>query len=214
MEPTLNFYELLEVPRSATPDEIVDAYRKAAMQWHPDRHRDNKELAEAKFKAIKAAFECLSDPARRARYDGVGWDTPSVPGIEQIAARELIAMFQMATGAGASAPLAFIRRHIDMYRTSLMEEETLADAEVLRVQGPRGLVRIRKEGVENLFDGVLQAQLEQLKEKKEELARRLLVLREVEKQLEAYEDVMPTPQAPQAPHYNILTKSYTGQFPR
>ncbi len=66
-----DFYELLGVERSANKEEIKKAYRKLALQYHPDRNPDNKE-AEAKFKQVSEAYEILSDDGKRARYDQYG----------------------------------------------------------------------------------------------------------------------------------------------
>ncbi len=66
-----DFYEILGVGRSATPEEIKKAYRKLALQYHPDRNPDNKE-AEDKFKEGAEAYEALSDPTKRQRYDQYG----------------------------------------------------------------------------------------------------------------------------------------------
>ena len=61
-------YETLGVAQTATADEIKSAYRKLAMQWHPDRNQGNPE-ATAKFKEISAAYETLSDDNKRREYD-------------------------------------------------------------------------------------------------------------------------------------------------
>jgi molecular chaperone DnaJ len=66
-----DYYEILEVSRSASVDEIKKSYRKLAMQFHPDRNPDNKE-AEEKFKEATEAYEVLSDGDKRARYDHFG----------------------------------------------------------------------------------------------------------------------------------------------
>ncbi len=66
-----DFYELLGVERTADGATIKAAYRKLAMQYHPDRNGGCKEH-EAKFKAISAAYECLKDPQKRAAYDRYG----------------------------------------------------------------------------------------------------------------------------------------------
>ena len=68
-----DYYQTLGVPRSAGEDEIRKAYRKLAKQYHPDRNRGNRE-AEEKFKEINEAYEVLSDPQKKARYDHVGND--------------------------------------------------------------------------------------------------------------------------------------------
>jgi len=69
-----DYYEVLGVPRGASVEDIKKAYRKLAMQWHPDRNPDNKD-AEAKFKEATEAYEVLHDPEQRARYDQFGHST-------------------------------------------------------------------------------------------------------------------------------------------
>lgn len=66
-----DFYEILGVSRDADETAIKKAYRKTAMLYHPDRNPDNKE-AEEKFKEAAEAYEILSDPQKRARYDRYG----------------------------------------------------------------------------------------------------------------------------------------------
>jgi molecular chaperone DnaJ len=66
-----DYYEILGVSKSASDDEIKKAYRKLAMQYHPDRNPDNKE-AEDKFKEAAEAYEVLSDKDKRGKYDRFG----------------------------------------------------------------------------------------------------------------------------------------------
>jgi molecular chaperone DnaJ len=78
-----DYYDLLGVPKNANADDIKKAYRKLAMQHHPDKNPGNKD-AEHKFKEISEAYEVLSDDERRAAYDRFGH-----------------AAFQQGGGAGA-----------------------------------------------------------------------------------------------------------------
>src|ERR1051326_8628966 len=66
-----DFYEILGIPKTADADEIKKAYRKMAIQFHPDKNPGNKE-AEEKFKEALPIYEVLSDPQKRARYDQYG----------------------------------------------------------------------------------------------------------------------------------------------
>jgi molecular chaperone DnaJ len=66
-----DYYEVLEVSKTATAEEIKKAYRKKAIQYHPDKNPGNK-AAEEKFKEAAEAYEVLSDAQKRARYDNYG----------------------------------------------------------------------------------------------------------------------------------------------
>jgi curved DNA-binding protein len=66
-----NYYEILNVARDASPEDIKRSYRRLARQYHPDLNPDNK-LAEEKFKDIGEAYRILSDPAKRSQYDQYG----------------------------------------------------------------------------------------------------------------------------------------------
>lgn len=68
-----DYYEILGVSRNATPEEIKKAYRKLALQYHPDKHPPEKrKWAEEKFKEISEAYEVLMDPEKRRLYDMYG----------------------------------------------------------------------------------------------------------------------------------------------
>ncbi len=71
-----DYYEVLEVSKSASVDEIKKAYRKLAIKYHPDRNPGDAE-AEAKFKEAAEAYDVLHDPQKRQQYDQFGFDAPS-----------------------------------------------------------------------------------------------------------------------------------------
>jgi curved DNA-binding protein len=79
-----DYYKILGVERDASAADIKNAYRKLAMQYHPDRNPGDKK-AEERFKEINEAYQVLSDPKKRERYDQVGdsysqWQQNGAPG--------------------------------------------------------------------------------------------------------------------------------------
>jgi molecular chaperone DnaJ len=71
MSAELDFYELLEVERTADAATLKSAYRKMAMRYHPDKNPGCQD-SEARFKALNQAYDCLKDPQKRAAYDRFG----------------------------------------------------------------------------------------------------------------------------------------------
>lgn len=83
-----DYYEILDIPRNASADHIARAYRKLAIQYHPDSHPGDQE-ATIRFKEAAEAYEVLSDPQKRARYDqfghaGVSGQTAGFQDVEDI----------------------------------------------------------------------------------------------------------------------------------
>jgi curved DNA-binding protein len=79
-----DYYKMLGVSRDASADEIRGVFRKLALQYHPDRNPGDKQ-AEERFKEINEAYQVLSDPQKRARYDQLGesysqWQQEGTPG--------------------------------------------------------------------------------------------------------------------------------------
>ena len=68
-----DYYEVLEVSRAASSEEIKKAYRRLAIKYHPDKNQGNKQ-AEEKFKELAEAYEVLSDENRRSQYDQFGFE--------------------------------------------------------------------------------------------------------------------------------------------
>ncbi|MBK9254061.1 MAG: J domain-containing protein [Saprospiraceae bacterium] len=79
----IDYYKILEIPKTASEAEIKKAYRKLARKYHPDLNPNNKE-AEKKFKEINEANEVLSDPVKRIKYDKHGKDWQHADEIEKM----------------------------------------------------------------------------------------------------------------------------------
>ncbi|KAF7317908.1 hypothetical protein MKEN_00878800 [Mycena kentingensis (nom. inval.)] len=81
MPDTTNFYDLLDIPTTATPEDVRRAYKKKALQNHPDRHAsaspEEKQALAEKFRSVSNAYEVLKDPENRRLYDTHGvWPPP------------------------------------------------------------------------------------------------------------------------------------------
>ena len=67
-----NYYDILEIDKNASINEIKKTYKKLAIKWHPDKNPNNKDEAETKFKEISEAYQVLSDPEKKNLYDKYG----------------------------------------------------------------------------------------------------------------------------------------------
>jgi DnaJ-class molecular chaperone len=68
----MDYYKILGINRNASDEDIKKSYRRLAMKWHPDKNRNNKEMASDKFKNISEAYSVLSDKSKRDIYDRFG----------------------------------------------------------------------------------------------------------------------------------------------
>ena len=64
-----NYYDVLNVHKNSTKEEIKNSYKKLAMKYHPDKNMNNKKEAEKKFKEVAEAYEVLSDDKKKYEYD-------------------------------------------------------------------------------------------------------------------------------------------------
>jgi molecular chaperone DnaJ len=100
-----DFYEILGVSKTATPEEIKKAYRKVAIQFHPDKNPGNKE-AEEKFKEAAEAYEVLSDSEKRAQYDRFGHAKQGAGGYggHHMNMEDIFSQFGDIFGGGGGSP--------------------------------------------------------------------------------------------------------------
>lgn len=130
-----SFYEVLGVPRTATDKEIRAAYRKLARKHHPDVN-PNDRVAEARFKEINSAFEVLSDPGKRAKYDKYGAQWEQADQIEEMQRR------QSAWGWAGGGPST------GTTGDAFGDLGTVFETLFRRDRGPRGPVRRRGRDIE------------------------------------------------------------------
>ncbi|CAE7276927.1 unnamed protein product [Symbiodinium natans] len=98
-----DYYQVLGLPRDASNSEVTKAYRKLALQYHPDKQQENKSDSEAKFKQISEAYETLHDPEKRTTYDNFGkhamqQDLPKGTKNSRISAEEIDFLFGFPGG--------------------------------------------------------------------------------------------------------------------
>ena len=127
-------YEVLGIERNASEQEVKKAYRTLARQYHPDVNPGNKE-AEEKFKEVTDAYEVLSDPEKRARYDQFGHEDPSQGGFGD--AGGFGDIFDMFFGGGGGQRRGGPQRGSDLrYALTLSFEEAVFGVEK-EIQIPR-----------------------------------------------------------------------------
>ncbi len=130
-----DYYEVLGIARTASADEIKKAYRKLAMQYHPDRNPEDG--AAERFKEVTAAYEVLNDPEKRARYDQFGhagvdgnFGMGGMGGFEGFGSGFPFGdIFETFFGGGAASPAA--RRRAPQRGTDLRYDMTLEFEEAI-----------------------------------------------------------------------------------
>lgn len=145
-------YKILGVDRNASQEEIKKAYKKQAMEWHPDRQPPEKrEEAQKRFSQVANAYETLSDPNKRQMYDlggGMGQSGPSHPGSysnNQAAAEEL---FRQVFGSSSFREM--------MSGLFFQNGAFLRPGSIVKVSPDRNLVvaSCRKAGIDSTNDAL------------------------------------------------------------
>lgn len=110
-----DYYKILGVNKNATQDEIKKAYRKLAMQYHPDRNPGNPE-AEAKFKELAEAYEIIGDPEERTKYDSAG----SMFNLKSEKDRDINMLQKVATYLNGSQDFVMIWRIVSTFAPEII----------------------------------------------------------------------------------------------
>lgn len=133
----IDYYEILEISRNADAAEVKKAYRKLALQFHPDRNQGDKE-AEEKFKAINEAYQVLSDEQKRSTYDRYGHAGLDRQGFSHFSDMkyedimgDLGSIFESVFGGGFSGGFGGGGRQNRKYNLDLESEVTLAFNEAI-----------------------------------------------------------------------------------
>lgn len=187
----MTHYETLGVSRDATNEEIKHAYRKLAMEYHPDRN-DQSEESEAKFKALQKAYDVLSDTVKRAEYDAGATDHTTQSHIEKAASLMLADMIDSAVDSFESGIFENIRHTINnklgMFQTDLRR----------CMLQQRKLEKVRRrmifKGVgDNLLDKVFSRKEEGILDSMASAHRNIAVANAVLEMVVDYEDIGPQP---------------------
>ena len=131
-----DYYKTLGVDRKASDADIKSAYRKLARKFHPDVNPNNKE-AEAKFKEINEAYQVISDPEKRKKYDELGADWEH--GVSQEEMMRRYAQQQRAAGAGGAAAVRISAAAVAT--SAIFSRNSLAEVAAVAVRRRGGGVR-------------------------------------------------------------------------
>ena len=161
------YYDILELSEDATPDQIEKAYKRAASKHHPDKNIGNEAAAAERFKDVKEAYECLSDPERKRIYDETG-DTSIETGnpAEDLLIHllnEVVDHFETATEV-ISKVKSVIEQMIDECGDRKLE----TDRRILVTKNMLRALRFKGKGA-NFIEGVMSDKLARLEKDRTEL---------------------------------------------
>lgn len=182
----MSHYKTLGVASDATADEIKTAYRRCARKAHPDQGGNDAEMA-----AINRAYEVLGDAERRSNYDATGQDSDQAAEIfDQHVKALLMELFDSVLESEDRDPLAAAHRTVrDGYR-AMGAEVASAEKKMAKLRARRN--RLRARSGENLFQGMVDAQIAEQQGRIDQAAQTRKVLDAVKAALENYEAEEPT----------------------
>jgi hypothetical protein len=201
----MSLYQILDISVNALPEEIKAAYKRLAMKHHPDRNND--EDGE-KFKAIKAAYDVLSDPDRRAHYDKTGDIPVEGPTGPDAITREIMTIFR---GLINSCP--DLSTHDVAAQAKLQLQEHIINLQGNIEINKKGIARLKagkdrmtlngeKSGI---FNDILQGQIDKKEDLLLSLTADIDLLADVIEELSHYEYTFEAPPPTPAGRYGQST---------
>lgn len=189
----MNYYEILDVPKTATAAEIKKAYRRLARKYHPDVSREPD--AEARFKAVQEAYGVLGDADARAEYDNVAADRfdSSYDGARALVMLCIRASIMDVLGTGdipfRMPGTLFRHAHRNLADIRQMTNKKMEEAKALRVelQGLKNRTRRRGKGT-NLFEHVVDIEIEKVQAFMDGHPERVEEIRKAKQLLDDYEE--------------------------
>lgn len=165
-----SLYTVLGVARDASAKEIKDAFRRMSSRHHPDRDGGSGEM----IVRVNEAYAVLSDEERRSVYDTTG-KTVSPPAIEFEADQLLIQLFSQLLDADPGTFLTSVKASLNASISNAMQARSQAVARTTRLTNRMNATAV-KEGATNLVHGIIQQQLEGMKNAIEQAARAIAVM--------------------------------------
>jgi curved DNA-binding protein CbpA len=181
-------YETLGVPPEASPEEIKQAFRRAAAKAHPDKDGGSDE----QMALVNKAYEVLCDAERRKRYDETG-DDGQLPSVEKEALHTVVEWFRQALDQDGNI-VQFARRQLAAARNGARAQASESNKKADRLRRRRA--RIKVKAGSNLVHGIIDSQVADLMQLVEQCKRVQEVADAAEKLIELYESDEPDEQEP------------------
>ncbi len=180
-----DYYELLGVSRDASTEEIKRAYRRLALELHPDRNPS--EEAEEEFRKVQRAYEVLGDPERWKRYDATG-TTSTKNDIGDAAQAKLAEIFALAirTATDDSDLIEEVRRSVVHTKATMDRDVSKLRKEIEKLEKTRARVKRKDDGF-NLFDHVAAEQIKRHNKQINEIVTNYEVADKILEMLDDYE---------------------------
>lgn len=182
----MNLYEVLGVPKTATPAEIKKAYRRMARKYHPDRN-DGADGAAHMMVLVNKAHDTLMDPAKREHYDLTGEDKPLTP-IDVEAKNSILQLFAQLFQESLQTRFNIVARAKKIMREArakVQHDRATEETFTLNLQKRRDEVTVA-EGEENLWTQLIDSSLDTQKGKMQAFDHKLAVMKRAEEMMQAY----------------------------